>query len=294
MTPCSNINSSDPRISIEALTALEEPDSLIERTNQAVSLQFEKNQDRKREREETFSNASEAKKRRITTEQICEKGIKIWPNKEKYEGDLLGGKCHGFGILYSVEGKVLYKGDWENDLHNGDGFRVLPSGMEYTGKFFKGKFHGFGTLFDPAKKISHEGMWKHGVLRKGLKKYPNGEVYKGELLQGRAHGLGTFYSPEGTIIYSGHCENDHPHGMGTRIYLSGDQYRGEFMNGKAHGKGMLIWAKREKEDDLIEQEDCLIADFADGMLKENAFALSLSNPHTVVGWKRVETEGEWA
>lgn len=52
------------------------------------------------------------------------KGIMIWPDGRKYEGDFFKDNKHGFGIM-----------EWSN-------------GKKYEGLWFKGKQHGKGKIIN--------------------------------------------------------------------------------------------------------------------------------------------------
>ncbi len=43
------------------------------------------------------------------------KGVYTLSRKSKYVGQFKDGMFHGYGTLYSEDGKVVYKGRWEND-----------------------------------------------------------------------------------------------------------------------------------------------------------------------------------
>ena len=49
------------------------------------------------------------------------KGVYFHPAKGIYDGQWLNNKMHGYGKLYSPEGKLRYKGEWEADHIHGRG-----------------------------------------------------------------------------------------------------------------------------------------------------------------------------
>lgn len=60
----------------------------------------------------------------IKVEDIFKKGFClkvsiVYPNGEKFIGNLVDGKKHGVGTLFSKDGKVLKKGRWKKDKHIG-------------------------------------------------------------------------------------------------------------------------------------------------------------------------------
>lgn len=55
------------------------------------------------------------------------------PQGDVYEGSMLNGKKHGYGVLKSANGD-LYDGDWKEDRKNGYGVIKYASGALYAGK----------------------------------------------------------------------------------------------------------------------------------------------------------------
>lgn len=55
------------------------------------------------------------------------KGLYVYPNKDKYEGDFKMDKRWGYGIYFFEDGHV-YQGNWEDDQENGQGSLTISSG----------------------------------------------------------------------------------------------------------------------------------------------------------------------
>mmetsp|Transcript_18136 Transcript_18136/g.30986 ORF Transcript_18136/g.30986 Transcript_18136/m.30986 type:complete len:92 (-) Transcript_18136:125-400(-) len=66
------------------------------------------------------------------------KGVIMWPDQSKYEGDFVQGKMHGQGVRHYPNGNI-YKGEWVED-----------------------KPHGEGTIYK-----AKEGTWKEGNFNEG-------------------------------------------------------------------------------------------------------------------------------
>ena len=75
-------------------------------------------------------------------------GIYTYPDGSKYIGEFANGVRHGQGILKIVDG-INYMGQWANDLPNGQGVKTLLDGMQYAGEFKNGLMFGSGTLVMP-------------------------------------------------------------------------------------------------------------------------------------------------
>jgi hypothetical protein len=74
-------------------------------------------------------------------------GIYKWSNpSDRYEGEYLNGKRHGFGTYIYANGNK-YSGEYKNDSPNGRGTITFSSGEKYIGEVKNGKRHGTGTYF---------------------------------------------------------------------------------------------------------------------------------------------------
>ena len=64
-----------------------------------------------------------------------------------YEGYLLLGKYHGRGRLVYHGEKGHYDGDWIGGLCHGKGTRMYSNGNKYVGDFLAGEIDGNGIMF---------------------------------------------------------------------------------------------------------------------------------------------------
>lgn len=91
--------------------------------------------------------------------------------RQTYEGDMLNGFRHGFGVLaYELPNKSFsleYRGFWKNGKMDGSGLRRYKDGGVYIGKWKNGLRHGYGL------------MW-----------YSNGDFYAGNFVGDFRDGLG--------------------------------------------------------------------------------------------------------
>lgn len=145
------------------------------------------------------------KKAEKSAEKLKIKKI-IYDNGEFYEGEVLGNLRHGYGTLYSKTNKVIYQGEWENDLFNGHGIRNNLNVM--SGEFKEDFFYGdFNRL---------RGFWVK---------------YEGGFLQGKKHGTGVLMLSNNEYFQGMFCE-DKIHGKGTFQMNSGKRIIGEWNNNK--------------------------------------------------------------
>lgn len=207
--------------------------------------------------------------------KIYRKGVKLYPNLDRYKGEFIQGRREGLGLLTYANG-TTYDGEWTNNLFHGHGtftsfdfssgtphrgqryegeyefgrkhgkgLQHLIDGSVYDGAFANNLFEGDGSLRTKAGDIL-KGLFSKGkLIGSGRIAFANGDSYKGELQGGRFHGTGTYtYSTGGT--YNGSYKHGEFHGAGTRVFSSGSIYSGNFADGVQHGEGMLHWANNDQ------------------------------------------------
>lgn len=75
-------------------------------------------------------------------------GTYTYPDRSKYVGEFASGVRHGQGTLKTVYG-LTYVGHWANDLPNGKGVSTFGGGMQFSGEFKNGIIYGGGKLVMP-------------------------------------------------------------------------------------------------------------------------------------------------
>ncbi len=130
--------------------------------------------------------------------------IKLYPNGDQYEGDMVGDKKHGHGS-YTWKNGDKYTGDFIDDQRTGYGELVFNDNKKYEGEFLNGKFDGNGTFYwlDGNKYV---GNWKnnraigHGVIYYNADNEMRGDRYEGDILNFVKHGKGTYTWNNGISI----------------------------------------------------------------------------------------------
>ena len=146
-------------------------------------------------------------------------GITIWNNEVKHIGYYRNNKAHGYGKL--IEGKILYKGEFENDVANG-----------------------YGIYINEDKTI-YEGYWINNIQEKyGIEKYKDGSMYMGEYLNGKKNGIGTYIWADGDK-YEGMWRDNNFDGYGIYYCSNDNAYYGEWKNKKKEGYGEYIWKDKK-------------------------------------------------
>lgn len=87
------------------------------------------------------------------------KGVFIFPNGDKYEGDFENQLLKGFGVYTDVYGNV-YTGKFSGNKFNGVGTFVKTDGTKYIGEFLNGKRHGLGIQWY-SQTYKEKGKWEN-------------------------------------------------------------------------------------------------------------------------------------
>ena len=141
-------------------------------------------------------------------------GIKIYSNKDKYEGywnnDLRNGKGTYWLCIGKNKYRKLYTGDWKNNKKEGHGIFFYKDGSCYDGLWKNNKRDGKGLMIYANEDI-YEGNWKedlkhgYGILEKKC-----GDKYYGFWNMGKKEGQGYYYYYNTGKIYLGEWHDDNP------------------------------------------------------------------------------------
>jgi len=163
---------------------------------------------------------------------------------------------------------TTFKGDWTDNMPNGQGVATFTNGAVYTGEFTRGRITGRGELVcshghDNAHENEEEskspllrvhgqinlsivGDWVDGVYHdmKGLWRKESartGEVefYSGPFVDGYRHGDNAVAELADGSHYEGPYRNGKRNGIGMCRYATKDIYQGKFVGDLRNGKGSL-------------------------------------------------------
>ena len=107
---------------------------------------------------------------------------RVWPNGDKYEGQMFQDQMHGRGIFTSSQG-YIYTGEFSHGKPHGLGKLVYDNGDRYEGSFLNDRLHGQGKY-----------------------NYANGDWYQGYFQNDLPHGQGIYILANGNV-YSGVWEH---------------------------------------------------------------------------------------
>ena len=190
-------------------------------------------------------------------------------NVEYYKGDLVNGKREGEGQFY-IDGKLIYNGEWKNNVYHGTGrLNYLRRGY-YIGSFYYGYQHGFGVEYNDNNTIIYEGFWNKGMSHgKGRINYIDGGEYNGDFYYGNRTGNGREYDRYNKIKYNGQWLNGLYHGKGALYSNNRLVYKGNFHKGNRHGYGQEIFSNGVKNGYWIAGKRITILTIQDRAVSED-------------------------
>ena len=161
------------------------------------------------------------------------KGKVVFANKDCYEGELKDDNFEGYGILTDHLGNES-KGDWKNNMKNGDFMEIYVDGSSYEGPFVDNQKEGFG-LFKWNDGSFYRGIFQNDNINgKGRLEWPNNRSYEGEWLDGKMHGNGKLIYEDGNL-YVGEFKDDMRCGHGDFTWADGKRYIGPWTDNKQNG-----------------------------------------------------------
>lgn len=194
----------------------------------------------------------------------------------RYEGYWERGERSGQGKQYR-NGRLVYQGEYLNDVYDGQGCYVDDEGKIYRGQWKQNQLHGYAEFINVKTGNHYKGLWHkhvkhgHGVLTQSngvtVTGFFRGEhvtnavyhnqasdiVIHGTFDKGVWCGWGTLEKP-GHFKYVGQAANNKYEGVGMFIdFKKKIRYYGQFHNHHPHGRGIL-----ERPNDKI------IGEFQDG------------------------------
>ena len=173
------------------------------------------------------------------------RGIQIWPDGSKYEGEWLNNKTNKYGRLIHADGDV-YEGNWLNDKASGHGIYIHSNGTKYEGNWLEDQQHGQGKEIWPDG-AQYEGSYSLGSKRgQGKFIWADGSSYIGEFINNDIHGIGTYFWKDGRK-YVGDWKFNKMSGKGEFFWPDGRHYKGEWMDGQQHGQGDYTWFDKKKK-----------------------------------------------
>jgi len=150
----------------------------------------------------------------------CENGVGTLVEEtpqglQRYRGDFVDGKFHGFGKLELLGRKITYKGNFRSGMKWGRGTEWDAENTVYIGQWKNNRRNGQGLQAFRVKD------WKEDKYTENWLS-TNTENYQGTFLNDNFDGQGTYRWPDG-VRYTGGWAANKKHGRGHFLYPSGNR-----------------------------------------------------------------------
>ena len=218
------------------------------------------------------------------------RGTKIIKNSLIYKGEFLNGEYNGKGLLiknggsiygdwvkgvctgnviYKVEDKFEYIGNFENNKKNGYGIEKYNDGSQYEGSFLNNLKSGKGIYKFQNGEI-YEGNFENDLFNgEGIYLWgAGGRKYEGEFKNGVINGKGIYIYEDGTI-FNGYFIDGAKNGEGYLEFQDGKKYYGNWINGELYGKGYLV--NNNEKIEILSRHGKIVAAYFDNDLENNNF-----------------------
>ena len=123
--------------------------------------------------------------------------------KMVYNGEFKDDLREGNGKVVAKDGSHYYVGDWLNNKMDGKGIYYSSKLGTYNGQFHENHFQGKGNLVDLENNV-YDGMFYKSQKRgRGELKMNNGNIYVGEFKNDKFNGKGILKDSQGNILQEG-------------------------------------------------------------------------------------------
>ncbi len=168
------------------------------------------------------------------------KGIKVFSNGDRYDGEFKKGTFEGEGVFQSSKG-YKYSGKFKDGKKNGYGVWIseriensIANSSENSNQKVSVNHH-----LSTTRSIYYEGEWKNnrrdGKGKLIINKNGKTKKYSGQFINGKLNGKGILETD--IAKYFGIFKNNRLNGQGVYENQNGEKYIGGFQNFKFDGKG---------------------------------------------------------
>ena len=168
----------------------------IENNIENMENNFENTENNLENIENTAENIENTPKQQLEKPKIKKL---LYENGDYYEGEVLSDVIRtGYGSLYNREGRLIYQGEWRNNLFHGHGVKF---NLTITiGEFINGfPYQDFNKV--RGNWIKYEGGWKEGKRHgSGALIISSKEVFQGVFKEDKVWGKGSFQGNRGRVI----------------------------------------------------------------------------------------------
>ena len=186
------------------------------------------------------------------------KGLVLYPDNSRYEGEFKLGKRHGRGTSYDKEGNVVYEGKWVEDRHvavrESKRTRILKSERERVNVKSGVTISNTPYLLPPTitadVKTSLDELYSLSsvsvsVGSSNMQSKSAFVQYTGDLIEGKRQGRGKLVYSNGSV-YEGEFSQHQCHGVGRLTAADGTVYDGLWWYGQMYGEGRITFPDQQR------------------------------------------------
>jgi len=176
--------------------------------------------------------------RTLQGDPSAKKGVILYNDGSKYEGEWKQGRAAGKGRCEVSNGTVL-EGEFADDLPHGHAKETRADGSIFEGSFENGKKTGKGRWQSVEEGWTYTGDFKDDYYEGfGQYEWSDGRVYTGEWKQNQFDGYGRMVWADGRM-YEGAYREDKKNGVGLFRWADGRFHLGIWKDGMQDGKGIF-------------------------------------------------------
>ena len=178
-----------------------------------------------------------------THSSINGEAIVYYKNKSLYIGNLLNTQRSGVGYRSFKKSKLVYHGEYANDLKSGNGRLYSIDGKKWVfeGHYANDLRNGHGHLQKLDRNVYLGNYVNDKMNGNGIMTWGNKNQYEGDFKNDLKHGSGKMHWNNGDH-YEGEFQNNILQGKGTYTWKNGETYTGEFVRNKTSGQGIMDYS----------------------------------------------------
>lgn len=207
-------------------------------------------------------------------------GEKQFEGKSSISTDPLS--LEGTAIWYNKNGKIAEKGNFKNNIPNGEQTSYYSDGtLKTSGQYTEGKLNGLYTEYFPSGDISGQGNFVDGKTDGISLRYksPGKPDYKINYKNGMVDGPYEFYNSNNSLFMKGNSKNNSQEGFCQEFFYEGELHSQYTVNNKKLD-GLYLEFNKEKDTTTV-------AHFKDGKVLDFVSKLSRTMNGSKFGAKMI-------
>lgn len=197
----------------------------------------------------------------------------------------------GTAVWYNKEGKITQKGNFKNNLPNGNISNYYSNGvLKSSGNYVDGKSNGLYTEYFPTGEISSQANFIDDKID-GLAvsyKSPNKLNFKMNYKMGVVDGSYEFYNSNNTLFMKGNAKEDSQDGVCQEFFYEGELYKQYFIKNKKLDGEYIEYGKDKDIATIGHFKDGVAIDYDSKSLRTingSKFSANMKLVNNIENWK---------